>query len=72
MTGERADYSCPKCESSDVFRNGGKVYECHECGAKVHEAVLGEVDTLEELAKRGDRVGAIADRLLETGGVSAE
>ena len=65
----RADWCCPDCDSSDVFRDGAKVYECRDCGERTHEAVAGCQDSLERLADRDDDVGAIARQLLETGGV---
>lgn len=66
----RADYNCPECGTSDVFRDGKKVYVCRACGMKVHEGVLQYGDSLQNLAERDDMVGAFATRLLETGGVA--
>jgi hypothetical protein len=36
----------------------------------VHRAVAANIDVLVRLSGREDRVGAIAERLLETGGVT--
>lgn len=67
---DRANWSCPGCESSDVFRDGGNIFECQSCGERVHEAVGDNADVLVELAQRKDMAGRIADRLLETGGLA--
>jgi ribosomal protein L37AE/L43A len=67
---ERADWSCPSCNSSDVFRDGKSRFECRDCGEQVHEAVIDASESLQRLAKRDDKVGQIAQRLLDTGGVA--
>lgn len=67
---DRADFSCPSCESSDIFRESGSTLECRDCGQRVHEAVADKADVLSRLSDRDDDVAAIAERLLETGGVS--
>jgi hypothetical protein len=38
MTGERADWCCPSCDSSDVFRADGDVFQCDRCGLETSEA----------------------------------
>jgi len=68
----RADFCCPECDSSDVHRDGAKVFECRQCGERVHEAVEECRDSLERLADRDDDVGWFARRVLDTGGVSDE
>jgi uncharacterized Zn finger protein len=35
---ERSDWSCPYCDSSDVFRADGDLYECERCGLRTSEA----------------------------------
>ncbi|WP_390884086.1 eL43 family ribosomal protein [Halapricum hydrolyticum] len=70
MMNERADFSCPSCNSSDVFRDSGSIFECRNCGERIHEAVGENADALERLSDRHDDAGAIARTLLETGGVS--
>lgn len=69
---DRANWCCPSCDSSDVFCEGGKVFECRSCGERVHECILECSETLQQLAERDDQVGVFADRLLETGGVASE
>lgn len=68
----RANWCCPSCDSSDVYHTTGKRFKCESCGASIHEAV-GEIGgDLHDLARRGDIVGKLADRLLETGGIAQE
>lgn len=70
---DRADWCCPQCESSDVFHALGPRFECEDCGKVVHESVGEIAAELEDLARGNDDVAAeIADRLLETGGVSGQ
>ncbi|NHN41843.1 hypothetical protein G9C85_09395 [Halorubellus sp. JP-L1] len=69
---DRANWSCPSCESSDVFREGGKVFECRSCGEQIYECILEHSETLQNLAEREDEVGALAGQLLETGGIAPE
>lgn len=38
MTGERSDWSCPSCDSSDVFRADGDLFRCERCGLETSEA----------------------------------
>jgi len=66
---ERANYNCPSCESSDLFRKKGNTFECENCGQQVHEAVADNADVLNRLQDREDKAGEIAEKLLETGGV---
>lgn len=70
MIGERADWSCSNCESSDLFRENGPKFKCQSCGRTVHEGVGQSADTLARLAERDDDAGAIAQKLLETGGIA--
>jgi len=67
--GARSDWNCSSCDSSDVFCEGGKVFECQACGDRIHEAIIEYSGTLANLADRNDKAGAIAQHLLETGGV---
>lgn len=69
---DRANWCCPSCDSSDVFREGGKIFECRYCGEQIHEGILENENSLEQLANRDDKVGAFAHRLLETGGIATE
>lgn len=70
MMNERANWSCPSCNSSDIFRESGSIFECRNCGEQVHEAVAENADALQRLSDRNDNAGQIARTLLETGGVS--
>lgn len=70
MSRDRADWSCPECQSSDVYRKKGATFECRDCGQQIHESVGASADTLERLSERDDAAGDIARTLLETGGVS--
>lgn len=65
----RADYSCPSCNSSDVFRDGTNEFLCRDCGERIHEAVAEHADALARLSDRDDKAGAFAQKLLETGGI---
>lgn len=71
MARELAEYGCPGCSGQLVRDNtSAPRFRCESCEAKVHEAVAENADALSRLADRGDGVGDIARRLLETGGVS--
>lgn len=38
MNGERSNWSCPGCNSSDVFRESGDLFRCNQCGTETSEA----------------------------------
>jgi len=53
MSGERANFDCPDCGSSDVFGVDATdgTYQCRQCGLRTHEKIERHRDTLEESAE---------------------
>ena len=69
MSRERANFDCPACESSDVFRvNGSDRFECEDCGQVTLEQVGEKRDLLETLATSDLPISKEAELLLRGGG----
>ena len=65
-TDDRANFACPNCDSSRIFRLTGTdgLYECFECCQKTHEKVEECRDDLEELASSDNPAGELAALLV--------
>lgn len=62
---DRADFNCPNCDSSDVYRvNGSDRFKCETCGQVTLEAVGLRQDELEELAESDLAAAELAEMLL--------
>lgn len=65
MSRERADFDCPRCDSSDILRvNGSDRFRCEDCGQETLEKVGKNREELEELADSDLPVADLAETLL--------
>jgi len=71
MSGKRADFPCPSCDSSRVFHveDTDGTYRCQSCGERTHDKIGKNVDVLQDLADSDLPVSQVAETLL--GGDSA-
>jgi len=62
----RADFSCPSCDSSDIFRVGNTdgTYECQQCGERTHEKIEAARQDLEDLADSDSPASKLAAKLV--------
>jgi hypothetical protein len=66
MSPERADFCCPACDDSDIFRVEGTdgTYECRACDMRTHEEIEAHRDQLAALADGDGPAGEVAALLL--------
>jgi len=66
MSEGRADFPCPSCDSTDVFRADGTdgTYECRRCGQRTHERIEENREALEALADTDLPVADVAQTLV--------
>jgi predicted RNA-binding Zn-ribbon protein involved in translation (DUF1610 family) len=66
VTRERADFNCPSCEGSAIFRVEGTdgTYECQACGNRTHERIERHREELAEVAECDLPVADVAQLLL--------
>ena len=66
MSGKRANFACPACDSSDLFRVTATdgTYECAKCGERTHEKIERHRDDLETLADSDSPAGELAALLV--------
>lgn len=65
MSGERANFDCPRCDSSEVYRvNGSDRFKCENCGLETLEKVGNHIDELQALAESDLPASELAELLL--------
>lgn len=65
---DRANFNCPRCESSDVYRvNGSNRFKCEDCGQTTLEQVGEKRELLEDLAASDLAIAEKAELLLRGG-----
>jgi hypothetical protein len=66
MSPERADFCCPQCDDSDIFRVEGTdgTFECRRCNHRTHVKIERHRDQLAALADGDGPAGEVAALLL--------